>query len=488
MKKSKKIFSLLCAAVAVLMMCVPFASMAAVRTGEGEATLLQEGEYDIATGESVHLGAVSSTADTVSENVHQGLLAYSSRIDVSTLSCPVEDFDAFYSNVINDNPDLFFVSSSYRYYYSERTGNVTAVVPQYAMPQSEVESALEVFYAGADKALAEVNDSMSDLQKALVIHDYICSYAVYPQIYDANGNYVASLDLDIYHSAYGFFKDNTAVCAGYTLTYSYLMHRLGIDCEYVSSGDMEHSWNKVKIDGEWYNVDITYDNADYVEGDNTYGLGYHSCFMKSDSYFQSESGLYHYNYADYDAGTADSTAYDDSFWNDVNSRIYILNGDFYYLDPDYSNQSVLLKKHTLSGSETVIGSSFRAPTLSITRFANDSSGTQHQIPHTDILVRLLYLDGRFYVTDYQNLYSVYTSGAKFTIASGIGYTISLGSVDGSIVYQTYNDMSTVVKLDKNEYFKNRLAAEADDSDYNNYPDVNSDGFINGRDLAYIINS
>ena len=289
MKKSKKFVAILCALISVILMSAPFISFAQVRTGEGEATLLQEGEYDIATGESVHLGATKSTAETVIENIHSGLLSYSDNIDVSAVRCSVDDFDAFYSNIINDNPDLFFVSSSYRYYYNKTSNYVTAVVPQYAMTQDEVESALEVFYAGAEKALKEVDSSMSDLQKALTIHDYICSNAIYPNIYDENGNYVAALDLDIYHSAYGFFKNNIAVCAGYTLTFSYLMHQLGIDCEYVSSDKMEHAWNKIKLDGNWYNIDITYDNSDYVGGENTYGLAYHSCFLKSDSYFQSEN-------------------------------------------------------------------------------------------------------------------------------------------------------------------------------------------------------
>ena len=483
MRKQKRIIAILLAVLSVALMCVPFISYAMVRTGEGEATLLQEGDYDIATGESVRLGAAKSTVDTVIENIHNGLLAYSSRIDISALQCSVDDFDAFYSNVINDNPDLFFVSSSYRYYYNQTSNYVTAVAPQYAMPKDEVEAAMQVFEDGAAKALKEVDSSMTDLQKALTIHDYICSYAIYPNIYDANGNYVESLELDIYHSAYGFFKDETAVCAGYTLTFSYLMHRLGIDCEYVSSDNMEHAWNKIKLDGNWYNIDITYDNSDYVSGENTYGLAYHSCFLKSDAYFQSESGLYHYGYMDYDAGDATDTTYDDYFWTDVNSRVYVVNGDYYYLDPDYSGQRAYLKKRTLNGTESnVNNTSLRAPTISITRFAEDSSGTQHQVPHTDILCKLLYLDGKFFASDYQNFYCFKPDGTRLAFLSNIGYTISIGSVDGNIVYQTYSDMSEIVTVDKKQYFRDNLNGD------HFYPDVNNDSIVNGRDWAGIINN
>ena len=480
--KRKQIIAIILAILSVALMCAPLISFAQVRTGEGEATLLQEGDFDIETGKSVHFGATASTADTVALNIYNGLMNYSDEIDVSSLRCSTEDFDAFYSNVINDNPDLFFVSSSYQYYYNKYTKTVTSVIPQYAMTQSEVTAALEIFNIGVSRALKEVDSSMSDLQKALTIHDYICAYAIYPQIYDENGNYVAAWDLDIYHSAYGFFKDYNAVCAGYTLTFSYLMKQLDIECEYVSSNAMEHAWNKIKLDGNWYNIDITYDNADFVDGENTYGLAYHSCFLKSDSYFQSENSLYHHSYYTYDDCTANATTYDDYFWNDVNSRIYAVNGDFYYLDPDYTNQRVYLTKRTPSGTESKVNATaLQAPTLTITRYAFDSSGAQHNIAHKEILSRLLYLDGKFYATDFSSLYCIKLNGTRATLLSGIGYTISLGSVDGNIVYQTYNDKSTVITVDKSAYFRENLGGD------HFYPDCNNDGIVNGRDWGYIIN-
>ena len=486
MKRSKRIFAVICIIISAVLMCAPIISLAAVRTGEGEATLLQEGEFDIATGESVHLGALSSTQETVAERVYSALLNYSDEIDVSSLRYNVSQIEAFYSNIINDNADLFFVSSSYIYYYSQFTNKVTAIVPQYAMPQSEKEAALEVFYEGAELALEEVDDSMTDLQKALTIHDYICSYAVYPQIYDENGKYVKELDLDIYHSAYGFFKDFNAVCAGYTLTFSYLMHRLGIECEYVSSAAMEHAWNKIKIDGNWYNVDITYDNSDFVEAENTYGMALHTCFMKSDSYFQSEDGLIHFDYSSFDAGDANDTTYDSCFWDDINSRIYTVNGDYYYLEPNYNNQYVRLRKRTLSGNVSFLNTSmFYAPTFSFTLYREDSSGVLHEIPHSDILARIVYLDGKFYVNDYNDIYAVLLSGKKVKAFEDTGYLISLGSVQGDIVYQTYDDMSDVVKIDKTEYFSDYLTTSSS-SAYHVYPDCNNDGIINGRDWAHII--
>ncbi|MBQ8077973.1 MAG: hypothetical protein IJ235_06295 [Eubacterium sp.] len=142
-----------------------------------------------------------------------------------------------------------------------------------------------------------------------------------------------------------------------------------------------------------------------------------------------------------------------------------------------------MKKRTLNGTESnVNNTSLRAPTISITRFAEDSSGTQHQIPHTDILCKLLYLDGKFFASDYQNFYCFKPDGTRLAFLSNVGYTISIGSVDGNIVYQTYSDMSEIVTVDKKQYFRDNLNGD------HFYPDVNNDSIVNGRDWAGIINN
>ena len=98
-------------------------------------------------------------------------------------------------------------------YYSNNT--VAYIIPEYVLNEDETESSLQVFYSRAEKILSTVDDSMTDLQKALTVHDYICNYAIYPANINDEG-----VDKEIYHSAYGFLYDNVAVCAGYTLTFS----------------------------------------------------------------------------------------------------------------------------------------------------------------------------------------------------------------------------------------------------------------------------
>ncbi len=489
----KKILPFLISAALILALLTPVFAYGTLAEGEGEATLLQEGEFDIQSGESLKkysqqpLKAVKSAEDSA----HEQLLSVNAQVNLSSYSISVDDVDTFYSNVINDNPDLFFVSSSYSYNYYPSTGKIAYIFPQYAMSSDEIADAKIIFNAGVERALAEVDDSMSNLQKALVLHDYIASEGIYPVLqYDSSNQLVN--DENIWHSAYGFFYNRVSVCAGFTLTYSYLLKQLGIECEYVGSNDMAHAWNKVYIDGNRYNVDITFDNHDNAQGQNTYGSVRHAHFLKSDSYFASESGSCHYGGTTYDGCAANSTVYDSAFWDDTCARIYVVNGDYYYLRPNNGKYGILyLTKRTSEGVESNVGTYFTTVYLNYTAYAFDENGTQHNIPYTDSLARLAYLDNRFYVVAGNTVYSKLLDGTQYTITDTSGnYCNGLGvNENGNLLWQPYTDSSSINVLDKLTYYDTYMTMKKTNgaaANYNNYPDINLDGAVNAKDYALII--
>lgn len=61
-----------------------------------------------------------------------------------------------------------------------------------------------------------VNNSMTDEQKALVIHDYLVLHAEYDLNYK---NY----------TSYGVLMDGRGVCQSYALAYMYILNHLGIE-------------------------------------------------------------------------------------------------------------------------------------------------------------------------------------------------------------------------------------------------------------------
>ena len=63
---------------------------------------------------------------------------------------------------------------------------------------------------------------------------------------------------------YGFLTGRKGICLGYASTFQLMMDLSGIECLTVRGmshgGTAEHAWNLVKLDGEWYAVDTTWDD------------------------------------------------------------------------------------------------------------------------------------------------------------------------------------------------------------------------------------
>lgn len=124
-----------------------------------------------------------------------------------------------------------------------------------------------------------IKPGMSDYDKAKALHDYLCNTTDYDHRVD-NGN----MPFQSY-TAYGALLNQYAVCSGYGYAYELLLQEVGIPVEYVSgkAKGMNHGWNIVQIDGEWYHVDATWDTPSRSDGD----APYMTYFLKSDNYFLS---------------------------------------------------------------------------------------------------------------------------------------------------------------------------------------------------------
>ncbi|MBO4384525.1 MAG: hypothetical protein J5854_03805 [Clostridia bacterium] len=61
---------------------------------------------------------------------------------------------------------------------------------------------------------------------------------------------------------YGVLKYHQAVCVGYATTFRMFMHMLDIECMVVHNTGCTHSWDLIKLDGEWYQTDCYFDSGD----------------------------------------------------------------------------------------------------------------------------------------------------------------------------------------------------------------------------------
>lgn len=107
-----------------------------------------------------------------------------------------------------------------------------------------------------------IADGMSEYDKELAIHDWIVEWTGYDEE-KLSHSPDAKPDPD-HDNPYGAIFGKKAICSGYTSTFQLFMDMLGIECMtvngcYSKSGE-DHAWNMVRIDGDWYCVDVTWDD------------------------------------------------------------------------------------------------------------------------------------------------------------------------------------------------------------------------------------
>lgn len=202
--------------------------------------------------------------------------------------------------------------------------------------------------AEIDRILSVVDDSMSDLEKALAVNDYFCT------------NYSYDLSKPYNFTMEELLESKTGVCQAYALAYYYILNDcLDIDCALVTSDPMVHMWNAIKIDGEWYHVDVTWNDP----VSDMPGRARHKYFVKSSSDFLSGgSDERHYGWKfkgkNYNSDQnldieCSSDKYDDYFWNDIDTQILFDDEHYYYIgysdEENSSGNCCVLKKDKSSG-------------------------------------------------------------------------------------------------------------------------------------------
>lgn len=95
-----------------------------------------------------------------------------------------------------------------------------------------------------------ITDGMSDYEKEKAVYDWMCA-----NLHHEGGITVAvpTTSQDSSHP-HGVLKYKSAVCVGFSTTFRLFMQMLDIECMVVHNSF--HSWNLVKLDGDWYHTDV----------------------------------------------------------------------------------------------------------------------------------------------------------------------------------------------------------------------------------------
>lgn len=160
------------------------------------------------------------------------------------------------------------------------------------------------------QAISLLEEDMSDAEKALVLHDYVAANCVYDDALQ-----------DISRTPQGALGNGLAICTGYAEAYRCLLSKAGIPSVVVDNG--RHAWNVVQIDGEWYHVDVTWDDALAT------GRIGHTYFLISDDTIRDDGA-----HDVWSAKPAGSRTYETHRLRQVTSEMVYLDGWFYFTDTD----------------------------------------------------------------------------------------------------------------------------------------------------------
>ena len=113
----------------------------------------------------------------------------------------------------------------------------------------------------ASKVLDEIiTDGMTPYEKEKAVYDWMCANLGH----EGGVTVVVPTAPEYSAEPYGVLKYGAAVCVGFATTFRMFMQMMDIDCMVVHNS--YHSWDLVKLDGEWYHTDIYSDvgSGDYA--------------------------------------------------------------------------------------------------------------------------------------------------------------------------------------------------------------------------------
>lgn len=207
----------------------------------------------------VSFGVISND-DDANDAVVRGALRYSNSFSIKTESDPYLDYQWILDGIMEKN--MYAGGEFYAFSYTTRDKGDYCNVKINIRRMSRVKSMLVNLRT---TLIANKIKGLSDYEKVKAVHDYIILHNEYDIA--AGGSFNA---LYIGGSS----------CNGYALSFYMIMKKAGVPvtCEYGYGNGGEHLWNRVKVDGYWYNIDLTWDD----HGGNRVVYDY---FLKTDADF-----------------------------------------------------------------------------------------------------------------------------------------------------------------------------------------------------------
>lgn len=263
--------------------------------------------------------AASNSNPSLEDYIVSQMMQQKTQIYIYDYKIPLADAGETVLAIIMQHPELMAEASVGTLYYDKAPTYAAAVAVSYFTSSlEESNAARELLQSEIDRYIGYADTCPDQLGKLLIAHDRLAAECVYDSnvvenfvvpngttIYqDSNGNIYIKINEVKYpcfqkdgvwyyqvtnhptsYHLYGLIYDKTAVCQGYAQMTYMLAKELGFEVNYISSKDLNHIWNCIKVDGKWYHIDTTWDDTWF--GTNRAEVS-HDFFLKSDADFKKQ--------------------------------------------------------------------------------------------------------------------------------------------------------------------------------------------------------
>ena len=227
----------------------------------------------------IHGGAIVYNLEDLRDLLYLCMRNTHSGIEIHVPGFTGEQIKAVYDDIVNAhyrklawNPSIIYWHS---YIYAEIMVDDALMMEYYYQNPARYQKNYKFYrtdlitYSGITVTLAgwvykvdgiineQITPFMSQKEKVKALHDYLVLNTMYDRA--AEGKITSSP-----HFAKQVIFEGSGVCDGYSEAFKILMNAAGIECKEIY-GDTpygRHAWNQVKIDGIWYNIDVTWDDPD----------------------------------------------------------------------------------------------------------------------------------------------------------------------------------------------------------------------------------
>ena len=203
------------------------------------------------------------------DRVHKTIENREEYVDLRDIQLTDDEAVMFMREYFAEYSDAGFIENTLSFFDEDENSLNDAIQLKYRYSEEETAQILKDIEK-KETALARYVGGKPNEEKVQIVYSYFCR----------NFSYDDELNYDLKH----LYEEKTGTCCSFSLAFKAVMDRLDIPCKVVVSDDLTHEWNKVFINNEWLNVDIT-------DGIRLYQTGFPNAhlrtFLESDEVYKA---------------------------------------------------------------------------------------------------------------------------------------------------------------------------------------------------------